>query len=588
MSFLDSLIQGAQGFLGDAIKRGGRTDAIGAFRYDHKLYDEMRGTVPAFSDMVRGFEDIHPFAVDLTRDALLEFYKGAPQVTPQTEMADTHKLNQAVAEMLHNAPETPDMRRLSMVDKYSSVMATLTVAEKLKEWLKDQQELLEQQKAMQELLEQLGCPMGMPLPGGGDGEGDDAEGGESQGQGTGSQGAPGAGQLSGALGALANALNAAQAAGQALDGAMGDFDGNGPLTEAQASAMAAAQEAAGDLQAAMEKAQETQAAANAAAEKFELESENAALAVRPAIVDALAKAKEGLLDELNQFHAWGLDDGQIKQLSFPERAALAKQLLGSRFAKYASYIGRTRFVGAAQQVRKVESGREEIVGTEQSGDIARIMASEWVRFRHPKLRLRALADLASGHLLSKKMIGTERVGKGALIVGVDNSDSMNLPFGSSGLPREVPAKAFMLALLDEARRTRRDFAVINFSSPRQQRMWKWDKGVAPINEVMECVEHMYAGGTWFETPIDMAIELLRDEYNGKKKQAGDIVFITDDDCRVSDAWLNKFRVTKKEMGFRVYGVAVGMHPGGALKSISDDVRGVFDGIEDMTEIIRHL
>ncbi len=143
--------------------------------------------------------------------------------------------------------------------------------------------------------------------------------------------------------------------------------------------------------------------------------------------------------------------------------------------------------------------------------------------------------------------------------------------------REAWAKAFALALLDQARESRRDFVAISFSSRSQQAVWHFPKGAADLTDVIAFTEHFFGGGTNFDQPLDKAIAILEREFNEAGKAKADLVFITDDECRVSTEWMASYLARKDRLAFRTFGVAVGMQRAGStLAALSDNVRAITD------------
>jgi len=153
-----------------------------------------------------------------------------------------------------------------------------------------------------------------------------------------------------------------------------------------------------------------------------------------------------------------------------------------------------------------------------------------------------------------------------MVVCVDGSSSM------AG-DKEIWSKAVSLTLLDIAQRQRRLFRSICFSSAdmplqvldlnRRQRY------VAETSKVMELAEYFPGGGTDFQKPLSAALECLR---QGRYRR-GDIVFITDGECRVDPQWLVEFKRAKERLGFSLLSVLidVGSSSLGALKDFSDKI-----------------
>ena len=161
--------------------------------------------------------------------------------------------------------------------------------------------------------------------------------------------------------------------------------------------------------------------------------------------------------------------------------------------------------------------------------------------------------------------------------------------GSSSMmgDKEIWAKALTLTLLEIARRQRRLFRSICFSSagsplhildlnPRE-------RYEVELPKVMELAEYFPGGGTDFETPLNAALECIQQS----RFKRGDIVFITDGECRVSADWAEQFRQDKEALGFSLFSILidVGSNSLGTLKEFSDKITTVSqltsEGVKDL-------
>ena len=61
----------------------------------------------------------------------------------------------------------------------------------------------------------------------------------------------------------------------------------------------------------------------------------------------------------------------------------------------------------------------------------------------------------------------------------------------------------------------------------------------------------------FETPFNVAIDILRAEFRATGHVSGDIVMLTDGMCGVSDRWKQRFAEERRRLRFTSYGVLVG-------------------------------
>ena len=159
---------------------------------------------------------------------------------------------------------------------------------------------------------------------------------------------------------------------------------------------------------------------------------------------------------------------------------------------------------------------------------------------------------------------------------------MDTAHGRDGTTAEAWAKACALALLDQARHARRDFAGILFSSAGQVKVFRFPADETHhVDDVLDFAEHFFNGGTDFQAPLSAAVELLATEYDTTGKQHGDIVLITDGLCQVTEDWMRDWNTAKHQLGFRTFGVAINQRPtaieaGGVLDALCDNLRTIDD------------
>ena len=84
--------------------------------------------------------------------------------------------------------------------------------------------------------------------------------------------------------------------------------------------------------------------------------------------------------------------------------------------------------------------------------------------------------------------------------------------------------------------------------------------------------HFPGGGTDFETPLSAALGCLR----AARYRRGDVVLITDGECRVGPEWLAGFKAEKARLGFALYSVLIDVGPSSVevLRELSDRVTAV--------------
>src|SRR5881409_1280538 len=249
-------------------------------------------------------------------------------------------------------------------------------------------------------------------------------------------------------------------------------------------------------------------------------------------------------------------------------AGLARQLAeaGQESESWGTGLGAG---GRTSPGRKIELGREEVFEVRLGSDLERLLPPELLALHHPLLRRDFARRLVEGRLLSYSLRGADQRGRGPMIVCLDGS-------GSMAGDKEIWSKSVALTLLEIARRQRRLFRFICFSSadtplftldlnPRERHDVQEDRA-------LDVAEYFPGGGTDFETPLSAALACL----GAARYRRGDVVLITDGECRVSPEWRERFQAEKKRLQFSLYSVLIDVGPSSVevLRQLSDRVTAV--------------
>ncbi len=269
-------------------------------------------------------------------------------------------------------------------------------------------------------------------------------------------------------------------------------------------------------------------------------------------------------------HDFSLEFGQGGRLSAGERLELGRRLARNRkLGELARLVGRLKQDARALRRKTLDRGVAEAYDIERGADLGRLIPSELLALHHPQLRADFQRRLLEGAVLQYRLRDDEQKGKGPMVVCIDVSSSMQ---GD----KELWAKAVSLTLMDIARRQRRLFRAVLFSSgPESMKVidLNRERRYQPeLPKVIELAEYFPGGGTDFQAPIDAAIELIAD----KKLKRGDIVVITDGECQVAPEWLAELKRRKEELQFSIFAVLVdvGSSDLSTLAQFSDRVSSV--------------
>jgi len=269
-------------------------------------------------------------------------------------------------------------------------------------------------------------------------------------------------------------------------------------------------------------------------------------------------------------HDFSLEFGQSGRLSAGERLELGRRLArNKKLGQLARLVGRFKQEARALRRRTLERGVAEAYDVERGSELGRLIPAELIALNHPGLRADFLRRLLEAEVLQYRLREDEQKGRGPMVVCIDVSSSMQ---GD----KELWAKAVSLTLMDIARRQRRLFRAVLFSSGAEslkvldlndKRRYQPE-----LSKVLEMAEYFPGGGTDFQAPIDAAISLLED----KKMKRGDVVVITDGECQVSPDWLAGFRRRKDDLQFSIFAVLVdiGSSESSTLAQFSDRVSSV--------------
>ncbi len=269
-------------------------------------------------------------------------------------------------------------------------------------------------------------------------------------------------------------------------------------------------------------------------------------------------------------HDFSLEFGQGGRLSAGERLELGRHLARNRkLGELARLVGRFKQDARALRRKTLERGVAEAYDVERGAELGRLIPSELLGLLNPALKRDFGRRLLEGELLQYRLREEEQKGKGPMVVCVDVSSSM------AG-DKELWAKAVCLTLMDIARRQRRLFRAVLFSSgPQSLRVLDLnsERRYQPeLSKVMELAEYFPGGGTDFQQPLDAAVELIEH----KRLKRADIVIITDGESQVAPQWLAELRRRKEELQFSIFAVLVdiGSSELSTLAQFSDRVSSV--------------
>jgi hypothetical protein len=224
-----------------------------------------------------------------------------------------------------------------------------------------------------------------------------------------------------------------------------------------------------------------------------------------------------------------------------------------RLQQIAELAGRLERIAATKARSRVKPGVGEVHGIDLGDDISRLLPSELVALRHPRLRLGLISRLVQRRALCYGMTGREPLARGPVIVLLDESSSMR-EYG-----KDIWSKAICLALLSTATRQRRAWHLIAFNRQIRREV-EVPVGQATPMLIQEALDHRCSGGTDFDGPILRSTEILK---TSRTMRRADVVVITDGEDNLEPITIEADNALTKAEG--VSWLAVGVGPESPLK-----------------------
>ncbi len=289
------------------------------------------------------------------------------------------------------------------------------------------------------------------------------------------------------------------------------------------------------------------------------------LAAEMATLRAVGRAVAAAGREVTELHeaagALGMGPGMPGSNEPAAVAALFRRVRGDpALRRICDLAGRFRRVAQSKQRMKTTHGLDDVVGVEPGGDVSRLLPSELVRLAVPELELDTLRRIVERQALCREYRAVEPVGKGPVIVCLDESGSM------SG-EKIHTAKALALALAWIARRQRRWAALVAYSGDSGERLLPLPPGRWDEARLADWLAAFIGRGSELDVPVR---ELPR-MYADLKAPPGvtDVVFVTDARCRLAADVRDAFLAWKQSSRARLITLVIDNAPGD-LAAVSDE------------------
>lgn len=295
--------------------------------------------------------------------------------------------------------------------------------------------------------------------------------------------------------------------------------------------------------------------------------------VKSALDKMVGKVRDQVKESSEFIENWGLDASEsFARKPYHEKMELIDRLRNNeKLKQIAMLAGKYKKMMLQRQYEKVKKGTDETHTIKQGNDLSRLLPSELMKLQDETTEKQFMVDFLENRLLQYDLRGKEKKCKGAIVCCIDDSGSMD------GLP-EIWAKAVALTLLEVARRQKRNFFCIHFDASPKDKLHtntflKTDSN--NVEQIIDMAEYFTGGGTLFEPPLELAKDKIDMDKDFTK---ADIIFVTDGESAVSDAFLADYMAWKKSKKVSIFSVLIDSYANNpiVLKSFSDEVRKVSD------------
>lgn len=306
--------------------------------------------------------------------------------------------------------------------------------------------------------------------------------------------------------------------------------------------------------------------------------EMAVLRAACAGVDEASKDVEEMMGISATCGEGGLGKGTVGRFADPQESMklFARVKNSAKLRNIIETAGRYRLVARSKQQRKVTHGMDDMVGVTLADEIARLVPAELCNLVIPELELDTLRRIVGGEAQCREHNSVENVGKGPIIISVDESGSMH---GK----KIANAKGLALALAWIARTQGRWCALVAYSGDTGERTLalppsNWDE-----NKVLDWLEPFIDGGSDMDIPVR--------EMPGYYKTLGapegktDVIMITDAKISASDheKAFKRFNDWKAEVKARVISLVL-IKPSSKRRWEDEDIKLVSDEVHMINDL----
>jgi uncharacterized protein with von Willebrand factor type A (vWA) domain len=476
----------------DYLKNRKSKYSINQIPIERQMIDNIVEVSELLRDTVNNGNDMLKTYNELNYDLFLSLYNGYPEMVGKEEMRDNYILNHGLIDEISESSDFNKLKQYCTLDQLSSALASISMHENMQEKI---QEIKEQYEDSEEksIIDKINEQT----------ENDDL---------------------------IEKLLNANDQISELQD----EFGSNEKLDKAKDAVRMKLEEA-------LEKAKQQE---EEMLENFD-EVEQVKNDIKTAAKEAAKVALVEVAEVSDTIAAWGFNPGEKTRVSLDSKIAAFKKIKESKkLMKFTDLIGKLKEMAKQEQKVKSVNGVSDIKGINTGNRIQHILPSERMLLNNPTAKKDFYKRYFERSLLQYELNSFDKKGRGPIIVCVDISGSMH---GD----REIFSKAFAVALIDIAQIQHRNYAYISFDT-RVCEFMVIEKGTLNPEAIVDICEEGTRGGTNFQPPLEKALELLKDS----RFKKGDIVFVTDGECSLSDDFIKKFNKIKEEKEFACRGILI--------------------------------
>ncbi|MEC1158718.1 vWA domain-containing protein [Cytobacillus horneckiae] len=239
----------------------------------------------------------------------------------------------------------------------------------------------------------------------------------------------------------------------------------------------------------------------------------------------------------------GSSSAEMEKVPLRDKFELAQALeKNPNFKKISDWAGKFKQLARSKQkVKHKETVNRS--GVTIGNEIERLLPSEMANMAIPAAKNDFVRRLSESQTMVYNKKGKDKLGKGPIILCLDESGSMrNL---------ESQSKGFALAIMSIAQKQKRDFALISFSN--NANVTVFPKGKSDVKDIIKFAKSFMSGGTNFFAPLKNALQLI----NGSRFKNADIIFVTDGEANLTKEFIEEFNKIKVQKKFQCLSILIG-------------------------------